>query len=266
MRDFPGIKNGKQRAVLKPREGGLPSFFPIRDKKASLFFTGRISCCPYCEERDHLGRDCPTKRIRRCFTCRATGHIRRNCPGYDRQNTDNYNEDRTNNNDNTLPERMDAMPSVSVDMAGIAVLSDGESTSSGDSLETVVETPQNKTDSNTTDPATEPRIEETDKTDKTEQDAATAEVLADLFADDSDSEDLTTAEKLQLQQEQQEQQSQELFPPTDPGTDTTKKPEDPEKMEINQNKHKPLSPVDLRQVWPVAETTAITQAQKEEER
>ena len=56
MRDFPGIKNGKQRAVLKPREGGLPSFFPIRDKKASLFFTGRISCCPYCEERDHLGR------------------------------------------------------------------------------------------------------------------------------------------------------------------------------------------------------------------
>ena len=109
------------------------------------------------------------------------------------------------------------MPSVSVGMAGIAVLSDGESTSSGDSLETVVETPQNKTDSNTTDPATEPRIEETDKT---EQDAATAEVLADIFADDSDSEDLTTAEKLQLQQEQQEQQSQELFPPTDPGTDT----------------------------------------------
>ena len=251
MRDFPGIKNGKQRAVLKPREGGLPSFFPIRDKKASLFFTGRISCCPYCEERDHLGRDCPTKRIRRCFTCRATGHIRRNCPGYDRQNTDNYNKDRTttnNNKDNTLPERMDAMPSVSADMAGIAVLSDGESTSSGDSLETVVEAPQNKTDSNTTNPPTETRIEKTDNTDKTEQDAATAEVLTNLFADNSDSEDLTAAEKFQLQQEQEEQQTQELFPPTDPGTNTTKKPEDPEKMEINQNnKRKPLSPVDLRQ-------------------
>ena len=156
MRDFPGIKNGKQRAVLKPREGGLPSFFPIRDKKASLFFTGRISCCPYCEERDHLGRDCLTKRIRRCYTCVATGYIRRNCPGYDRQNNDNYNEDRTNN-DNTLPERMDAMPSVSVDMAGIAVHSDGESTSSGDSLETVVEIPQDKTDSKKTDQIPLPR-------------------------------------------------------------------------------------------------------------
>ena len=255
MRDFPGIKNGKQRAVLKPREGGLPSFFPIRDKKASLFFTGRISCCPYCEKRDHLGRDCPTKRIRRCFTCGATGHIRRNCPGYDRQNTDNYNEDRTtnnnNNNDNTLPERMEAMPAVSVDMPGITVLSDEESTSSGDSLDTVVETPQNKTDSNTTNPTTETtetRIEKTDKTDKTEQDAATADVLANLFADESDSEDLTAAEKFQLQQEQEENQTQELFPPTDPGTDTTKEPDDPEKMEINQNnKRKPLSPVDLRQ-------------------
>ena len=60
MRAFPGIKNGKQR-VVKPREGGLPSFFPIRVYKASLFFTGRVSCCPYCEQRDHQGRDCQTK-------------------------------------------------------------------------------------------------------------------------------------------------------------------------------------------------------------
>ena len=129
---------------------------------------------------------------------------------------------------------MDAMPSVSVDMAGIAVLSDGESTSSGDSLETVVETPQNKTDSNTTDPATEPRIEETDKTDKTEQDAATAEVLADLFADDSDSEDLTTAEKLQLQQEQQEQQSQELFPTQTPAPTQRKNQKTPRKWKLTR--------------------------------
>ena len=249
MRDFPGIKNGKQRAVLKPREGGLPSFFPIRDKKASLFFTGRISCCPYCEERDHLGRDCPTKRIRRCFTCEATGHIRRNCPGYDRQNTDNYNEDRTttNNDNNTLPEQMDVMPSVSVDMAGIAVLSDGESTSSGDSLETVVETPQNKTDSNTTDPVTEPRIEETDKTVKTEQDTATAEVLADLFTDDSDSKDLTTAEKLQLQQERQEQQSQVLFPPQTPAKTQRKKQKTPRKWKLIRTTSASPSLVDLRQ-------------------
>lgn len=85
MRAFPGIKNGKQRVVVKPREGGLPSFFPIRVYKASLFFTGRVSCCPYCEQRDHQGRDCQTKRICRCYTCRATGHLRGHCPGYDRQ-------------------------------------------------------------------------------------------------------------------------------------------------------------------------------------
>lgn len=74
-RDFPGIKKGKQRAVLKPREDGLPSFFPIRNYKASLFFTGRISCCPYYEERDHLGRDCLTKRICQCFVCGVIGYL-----------------------------------------------------------------------------------------------------------------------------------------------------------------------------------------------
>ena len=251
LRDFPGIKNGRQRVILKPREGGLPSFFPIRDYKASLFFTGRISCCPYCEERDHLGRNCPNKKVRRCFTCGSTGHLRRHCPGYARQDNDNNNdnnnnEDRTNN-DNMLSERMDTVPSVSDDMAGIAVLSDGESTSSDSSLDTVVETPQDETDNNTTNPATESIIEKAEK--KREQDAATAEVLADLFADtDTDTEELTTAEKIQLQQEQQEiQPSPELFPPTDPGT-TTEKSEAPENMEINQNlKRKPLTPVDLRQ-------------------
>ena len=248
LRDFPGIKNGKQRAVLKPREGGLPSFFPIRDYKASLFFTSRISCCPYCEERDHLGRNCPSKRIHPCFTCGSTGHLRRNCAGYAREDNDNNNNEDRTNNDNTLPERVDAMPSVSVDMADIAVLSDGESTSSDSSLDTVVEISQDETDRNTTNPATESNIEKSDRTkEKLQQDAVTAEVLADLFADAA--EELTMAEKLQLQQEQQElQPSPELFPPTDPGTNTPEKPSDPENMEINQNlKRKPLTPVDLRQ-------------------
>ena len=103
LQDFPGIKIGKQRAILKPREGGLPSFFPIRDYKASLFFAGHISCSPYCEERDQLGRDCPSKRIRRCYTCGSTGHLRRNCPGYNRQDNDNDNNEGRTNNDNTLP-------------------------------------------------------------------------------------------------------------------------------------------------------------------
>ena len=106
------------------------------------------------------------------------------------------------------------MPSMSVDMAGIAALSDRESTSSNSSLDTVVETQKDKTDSNTTDPATEPPIEKSDKTGKKlEQDTTAAEVLADLFTADADTEELTAAEKSQLEQEQQElQPSPELFP------------------------------------------------------
>ena len=76
------------------------------------------------------------------------------------------------------------MPSVSVDMADIAVLSDGESTSSDSSLDTVVEISQDETDRNTTNPATESNIEKSDRTkEKLQQDAVTAEVLANLFAD-----------------------------------------------------------------------------------
>ena len=74
VRKFPEIRNGRQRVVLKLRDRGLPSFVQIGRCKASLFFAGRVSCCPYCEE-NHLGRDCPTKHIKRCFTCGETGHI-----------------------------------------------------------------------------------------------------------------------------------------------------------------------------------------------
>ena len=76
VREFPEIRNGRLRVVLKLRDGGLPSFVPIGRYKASLFCAGRVSCCPYCEDRNHLGRDCPTKHIKRCFTCGQTGHIR----------------------------------------------------------------------------------------------------------------------------------------------------------------------------------------------
>ena len=61
IRDFPEIKNGKQRVVLKPWESKLPSLFQVGRYKASLFFTGRVSCCPYCEQTDHLGKDCSRK-------------------------------------------------------------------------------------------------------------------------------------------------------------------------------------------------------------
>ena len=61
IRDFPDIKNGKLQAVLKRRSCGLPAFFQIRTYKASLFFSGGVSCCPYCEKTDHLGRDCQRK-------------------------------------------------------------------------------------------------------------------------------------------------------------------------------------------------------------
>ena len=104
IRDFPAIKNGKQRVVLKPYGAGLPSFFQVGRYKASLFFTGRVSCCPYCEETTRLGRDCPTKHVKRCFTCGQPGHISRNCPGYgdprlqpqqdNRRATDNNEQER----------------------------------------------------------------------------------------------------------------------------------------------------------------------------
>ena len=82
IRDFPEIKNGKQRVVLKPREARLPSFFQVGRYKASLFFTGRVSCCPYFKEADHLGRDCQRKREKKCFKCGRTGHYQRNCPDF----------------------------------------------------------------------------------------------------------------------------------------------------------------------------------------
>ena len=52
VRDFPGIKNGKQSVVLKPQEGKLPSFFQVGRYKASLFVSGRVACCPYCEQTE----------------------------------------------------------------------------------------------------------------------------------------------------------------------------------------------------------------------
>ena len=47
VRDFPGIKNGKQRVVLRPREGGLPPFFRWKSVPL-LHFT------PYCKDTDQL--------------------------------------------------------------------------------------------------------------------------------------------------------------------------------------------------------------------
>ena len=71
VRDFPEIKSRKQQAILKPRGAGLPSYFPVRNFKASLFFTGcwLSGCLPAVptEGTDHLGRDCTRKNMRQCF-------------------------------------------------------------------------------------------------------------------------------------------------------------------------------------------------------
>ena len=100
VRDFPGIKNGKQRVVLKPREGRLPSFFQVGRYKASLFFSGRVACCPYCVRTDHLGCDCPRKRDRKCFTCGGLDHLQRHCPdryGQSRRTTHQQRDNEENN-------------------------------------------------------------------------------------------------------------------------------------------------------------------------
>ena len=92
LRDFPSIKSGKFRVVLQLNGEGtpeevLPSFITLHGRRASLFFSGRISRCPYCNSADHLGRDCPHKGQPRCFSCNVLGHVRANCPDLAAQST-----------------------------------------------------------------------------------------------------------------------------------------------------------------------------------
>ena len=66
LHDFPSIKSGKSRVVLQLNGEGtpeevLPSFITLHGRHKSLFFSGRISCCPYCNSANHLRRDCPHK-------------------------------------------------------------------------------------------------------------------------------------------------------------------------------------------------------------
>ena len=92
LRDFPSIKSGKFRVVLQLNGEGtpeevLPSFITLHGRRASLFFSGRISRCPYCNSADHLGRDCPHRGQPRCFSCNVLGHVRANCPDLAAQST-----------------------------------------------------------------------------------------------------------------------------------------------------------------------------------
>ena len=264
VREFPEIRNGRQRVVLKLRDRGMPSFVQIGQSKASLFFAGRVSCCPYCEEKNHLGRDCPTKHIKRCFTCGETGHIRRNCTGYrdtrpqpqhdqnNDQNNDRKNEDNNRDgeegsmeiNEEQAAER-DSTPSVSVDMAGVEELSDSESSDS--SVDTLIEVPDDNAAAPTTTITTPPTATK-DAINIVTVDKETEEVLAGLFSPERP----TKAESEQQRQETEDENTQVLF--TDPestpkdtqNTETTPKDKQ-EEMDTQQNlKRKPLAKVDLR--------------------
>ena len=263
IRDFPGIRNGKKRVVLKPREGRLPSFFQVGQYKASLFFTGQVSCCPYCEETTHLGRDCPRKHERRC---RVADLATTRAPAWTDISVTKTTNGKHNNLTNTWKTTMnkrdsieingeqaterDSTPSVSVDMAGVEKLSDSKA--SDDSVDTLVEVPQdtNSTKADTP-PATDSTLTATSQTTPAivTVNKETAGVLAGLFI----LERPTRAELDQQRQETQDEHTQVLFTDTETtlkdtqDTETTPK-DTQEEMDIQQNlKRKPLAKVDLRQ-------------------
>ena len=277
VRDFPGIKDGKQRVVLKPREGKLPAFFQVGRYKASLFFSGRVACCPYCERTDHLGRDCTRKREKKCYKCGRIGHYQRNCPDLYQRYEDYVQQTRQEQNNNNEQDRKemdsneingeqaaerDSTPSVSVDMAGVEELSDDESSDS--SVDTLIEVPDNNNATATATTSTTPPTATKDAINIVTVNKETEEVLAGLFSPERP----TRAESEQQRQETEDENTQVLF--TDPestpkdtqNTETTPDPESTpkdtqntettpkdtqEEMDTQQNlKRKPLAKVDLR--------------------
>ena len=260
VRDFPGIKNGKQRVVLKPQEGKLPAFFQVGPYKASLFFSGRVACCPYCKRTDHLGRDCTRKREKKCYKCGRIGHYQRNCPDLYQRYEDYVQQTRQEQNNNNEQDRKemdsneingeqaaerDSTPSVSVDMAGVEELSDDESSDS--SVDTLIEVPDNNTTATATTITTPPTATK-HAINIVTVNKETEEVLVGLFSPEHP----TKAESEQQRQETQDEHTQVLFTDTETtpkGTqDTEATPKDTqEEMDIQQNlKQKPLAKVDLR--------------------
>ena len=128
----------------------------------------------------------------------------------------------------------DSAPSVSNDLPGVEKLSDGESSDSSDTLIEVQEANNTTAAATTTPPPT-------DEINIVKVNRQTEEVLEGLF---ESPERPTRAEQDQEDQDKQETQTQEqehtqeLF---------TNKDDTEEKMETTQNnKRKPLSPIDLR--------------------
>ena len=112
LTDFPSIKSGKYRVMLKPRGEGppeeiLPSYITLHRHRASLFYAGRIPRCPYCNSATHLGRDCPHKGQKKCFHCDQFGHVRAECPNIIHPNNNEnppsgeVNADHSDNNNIT---------------------------------------------------------------------------------------------------------------------------------------------------------------------
>lgn len=61
LKEFPSIKSAKFRVMLKPQGEGppeevLPSYITLYERRASLFYAGRIPRSPYCNSATHLGR------------------------------------------------------------------------------------------------------------------------------------------------------------------------------------------------------------------
>ena len=136
MTCYPGIRMGKRLVVLE-QWNHLPAYFDVRGTRASLLFKGQVPCCPYSDNQNHLGRDCPNKSACMiCYKCHQSDHFKHDCPTNkpveslsaneaDEKEHEHVREEDANNTP-PLPESSDSASDGDSDSETIAPLSGAE--------------------------------------------------------------------------------------------------------------------------------------------